>query len=85
MQVVNLFLCRSERQTAWRGLAGNRLIVAGVAAELALVGLIAYTPWGNALFDTAAIGLEVWLFMLPFALLPRRPRCRSSAPRRRSP
>jgi calcium-translocating P-type ATPase len=70
MQVVNLFLCRSERYSAFgRGLAGNRLLPAGVAAELALVGLIAYTPWGNALFGTAPVGAGVWLFVVPFALL----------------
>ena len=68
MQVVNVFLCRSERVSLLRqGLAGNRLILLGVAAEIALILAIDYTPLGNRLFQTAPIGLDVWLFMLPFA------------------
>ncbi len=29
--------------------------------------MIDYTPWGNFIFGTASIGLEVWLFLLPCA------------------
>jgi magnesium-transporting ATPase (P-type) len=68
MQVVNVFLCRHPRESAFAfGLATNPLLLWGVAAELALILLIAYTPWGNAVFGTAPIATEVWLFMLPFA------------------
>ena len=35
--------------------------------ELALILAIVYTAPGNAVFGTAPIALEVWLFMLPFA------------------
>jgi magnesium-transporting ATPase (P-type) len=70
MQVVNLFLCRSERRSALaHGLSANRLILIGIAAELALILILAYTPVGHALFGTAAIDLGVWLFVLPFAVL----------------
>jgi magnesium-transporting ATPase (P-type) len=69
MQVVNVFLCRSERQPAFAsGFLGNRLIFAGVAAELVLVLAIVYTPVGNALFGTHPLPFLVWLFVLPFAL-----------------
>jgi len=68
MQVVNLFLCRSERESAFgRRPFANRLIGLGLAAEIALILAIAYTPAGNALFGTAPIPLEVWLFVAPFA------------------
>ncbi|MCU0766920.1 MAG: cation-transporting P-type ATPase [Gammaproteobacteria bacterium] len=68
MQGVNVFLCRSARSSVWEtGVLGNRLILWGVAAELALIGAIVYTPWGNAAFGTAPLGVEVWLFVLPFA------------------
>jgi calcium-translocating P-type ATPase len=68
MQGVNVFLCRSARSSLrTTGLGGNRLILWGVAAEIALILAIAYTPWGNVAFGTAPIGIEVWLFMLPFA------------------
>jgi len=29
--------------------------------------VIAYTPWGNAVVNTAPIAAEVWLFLMPFA------------------
>lgn len=43
----------------------NKLILAGIATEIALID---YTPWGNALFGTAPIPPAVWLFIIPFAL-----------------
>ena len=69
MQVVNVFLCRSRRESAFRfSLLSNPLILVGLAVELTLILLIDYTPWGNAVFGTAPIPLAAWLFMLPFAL-----------------
>ncbi len=69
MQVVNVFLCRSRRESLFRfGLFSNPLILVGLAVELTLILLIDYTPWGNAVFGTAAIPLAAWLFLLPFAL-----------------
>ncbi|WP_009206350.1 cation-translocating P-type ATPase [Sulfuricella denitrificans] len=68
MQVMNVFLCRSGTESVFTaGLLGNRLILWGVATEIALILLIDYTPWGNLLFGTAPIGLNVWLFVIPFA------------------
>jgi calcium-translocating P-type ATPase len=67
-QVVNLFLCRSERDSIARtGLGGNRLLLAGVAVELAALALIVYTPWGNAVFGTAPLDATVWGLVAPFA------------------
>ncbi len=34
-----------------------------------LLLLILYAPWGNALFGTAPLGLDVWLLVMPLALL----------------
>ncbi len=69
MQIVNVFLCRSERQPLLaRNLLSNKLILAGIATEILVIMLIAYTPWGHALFGTASIALVVWLFVIPFAL-----------------
>ncbi|HYA37752.1 MAG TPA: cation-transporting P-type ATPase [Candidatus Methylomirabilis sp.] len=69
MQVVNVFLCRSEnRSTFDRGSFRNRLILGGIAVEIALILLIDYTPWGNRLIGTAPISLNVWLSVVPFAL-----------------
>jgi magnesium-transporting ATPase (P-type) len=69
MQVVNVHLCRSRRRSILsRPLFENRVIGAGIVAEVALILLIDYTGPGNALFGTAPIGYGVWAFVLPFAL-----------------
>ncbi|HUX90346.1 MAG TPA: cation-transporting P-type ATPase [Gallionellaceae bacterium] len=66
MQVANVFLCRHPAISSLRGYRNNRLIWYGIVFELLLLLLIVYTPWGNKLFGTAEIGIEVWLFILPF-------------------
>ncbi len=69
MQVVNVFLCRSDRDSVLsRGFFNNKLILWGIAAEIALILLIDYTSWGNQVFGTAPISIDVWLFVVPFAL-----------------
>jgi sodium/potassium-transporting ATPase subunit alpha len=69
MQIINVFLCRSQtRSVLTFNLLSNRLIVWGVGLEIALILLIDYTPWGNAIFGTAPIKGAVWLFVIPFAL-----------------
>ncbi len=68
MQVVNVFLCRDPDRSAFApGVAANRLLLAGIALELVLIAGIVYTPAGQALFGTAPLAAEAWLFMLPFA------------------
>ncbi|OGA27914.1 MAG: ATPase [Betaproteobacteria bacterium RIFCSPLOWO2_02_FULL_68_150] len=68
MQAVNVFLCRDPQRSAFgSGLAANRLLLAGVAVELALLAAIVYTPAGQALFGAAPLAAAAWLFMLPFA------------------
>jgi sodium/potassium-transporting ATPase subunit alpha len=68
MQIANLFCCRSDRESAFTSrFSDNPLIAAGLAAEILLLLLIAYTPWGNRICGTAPIALETWLFILPCA------------------
>ena len=67
MQIVNVFLCRSAtRSVLSTGLLGNPLIILGVLPEIAVLGLINYSPWGNALLATAPIAPEVWGLIIPF-------------------
>lgn len=67
MQVVNIFLCRHPALSVFsRVHRRNSLIAYGIVFELALLMLIDYTPWGNALFGTAPIGGVVWLYILLF-------------------
>jgi calcium-translocating P-type ATPase len=69
MQIANVFLCRSPRLSILTlGPFGNRLILAGILVEIAIILLIVYTDLGNALFGTAPVTAEVWRFAIPFAL-----------------
>lgn len=70
LQMVAVFLCRSERASLFQAVPGrNSLLFAGVLTEALFLGLIVYSPWGNAIFITAPIPGATWLFILPFALL----------------
>ncbi|MDP3512206.1 MAG: cation-transporting P-type ATPase [Sulfuritalea sp.] len=65
MQMMNVFLCRHPIKSSLSfGLFSNRYILLGLAAELGVILFIIYTPAGNWLFGTAAIGVEVWLLAL---------------------
>ena len=67
MQVVNVLLCRHPVMSVFsRGQRRNHLIGYGIIFELSLLVLIAYTPWGNALFGTAPLDADVWLFIILF-------------------
>jgi magnesium-transporting ATPase (P-type) len=68
-QVINVFLCRHPRQSAFRfGLLANPLLWSGIALELGLILLIVYTEWGNALFGTAPLPAAWWVWVTPFVV-----------------
>ena len=70
MQIMNVFLYRSRRQSIFsQGIFGNPLVLWGVLLEIALILFIDYTPFGIANFGTAPIDGRVWLFIIPFAFL----------------
>ena len=70
MQIVNVFLCRSERDSLFQtGFRGNALILWGVLFEVLLILAIDYTPWGQALFGTAPLPAGVWLVAISFGAL----------------
>ena len=69
MQVVNVFLCKTpERSLFGAHIFTNRLLLWGVAMEIALILVIVYTPWGHLVFGTTSISPSVWSFMLPCAV-----------------
>ena len=69
MQIVNVFLCRSSVRSAFSiDFVRNRLILFGVALEVALLLLINYSVWGNAILNTAAAPPGLWLFLIPLAV-----------------
>jgi magnesium-transporting ATPase (P-type) len=65
MQIVNVYLCRSAvRSTFSSHLLGNRLIVAGVVLEVALLMFAVYAPWGHNILGTAAVPPNLWLILV---------------------
>jgi sodium/potassium-transporting ATPase subunit alpha len=69
-QAANVFACRSPLiSITTLGLTSNRLVLLGIAAELALAAFIIYTPIGNDIFGCAPLDINVWLLLIPFALL----------------
>jgi len=67
MQMMNLLLCRHPRASTLRTrFSPNPLLWAGIAAELAAILMIVYTPAGNWLFGAAPLPAHVWLWALPF-------------------
>ncbi|MBI4995738.1 MAG: cation-transporting P-type ATPase [Rhodocyclales bacterium] len=68
-QMVNVFVCRHPTLPAWRFAPWrNPWLLLGLAVEAALLLALVYLPAAQRLFGTAPLALEVWLYMLPFAL-----------------
>src|SRR4030043_1794438 len=69
-QQGNVFACRSSKESIFSiGFFSNRLIFAGILIELLLQLFIVYYPFGNKIFGTAPLGLDVWLILIPFSIL----------------
>lgn len=69
-QIANVFACRSHKDSAVNpGFFSNRLIFIGIAFEILMQIFIVYSPIGNSIFSTYPISLEIWLVLIPFALL----------------
>jgi sodium/potassium-transporting ATPase subunit alpha len=68
-QIVNVFVCRHPTLPAWRFAPWhNPLLLLGLGVEAILLLAIVYTAWGQRLFGTAPLDIDVWLYLLPFAL-----------------
>ncbi|MFZ3138227.1 MAG: cation-transporting P-type ATPase [Thermodesulfovibrionales bacterium] len=69
-QIGNVFACRSSKDSIFSiGFFSNKLIFAAIMAELLLQLFIVYHPFGNRIFGTAPLGLDVWLILIPFSIL----------------
>jgi sodium/potassium-transporting ATPase subunit alpha len=70
MQIGNVFACRSSKDSIFTlGFFSNRLVIIGIIAEVILSAFIVYHPFGNSIFGTAPLGLDVWLILIPFSIL----------------
>jgi sodium/potassium-transporting ATPase subunit alpha len=69
-QAANIFACRSFRESVFRiGFFSNKLVFIGIASELVLQLFIVYHPWGNEIFSTYPISINIWLALIPFAFI----------------
>ncbi|MBI3377855.1 MAG: cation-transporting P-type ATPase [Nitrospirae bacterium] len=69
-QIANVFACRSSSESVFSiGFFSNKLIFAGIAFEIALQIFIVYHPLGNKIFATSPVAAQMWLILIPFAVL----------------
>ena len=69
-QIGTAFAARTDRDSLFSiGVFSNRLLLWGIAFELALAALFIYTPPFQSLLGTAALGPDALLFALPFPFI----------------
>ncbi len=67
-QVGNVFACRTDRESVFRsGLLSNKLVLWGIAAELAILALLIYTPLLQRIFGLAPLDFREWMILASFA------------------
>jgi sodium/potassium-transporting ATPase subunit alpha len=68
-QIGNVFACRTMKESvSGIGLFGNKLILIGIAVEIAIGIFIIYHPWGNEIFGTSPLSPEIFLLLAPFGI-----------------
>jgi P-type Ca2+ transporter type 2C len=96
-QVGNVFCCRTDRESVFKvGFFKNKLVLAGIVSEIALILIFVYTPFFQKVFGTAPLGLKDWVFLLTFSpiillleegrkwFIRRRPRGKTNVPLKES-
>jgi Ca2+-transporting ATPase len=69
-QVGNVIACRTERESVFRvGIFRNRLVLWGIAAEIALLLGLIVTPPMARVFGLAALAPREWTPLLAFPLV----------------
>ncbi|HSQ78340.1 MAG TPA: HAD-IC family P-type ATPase [Nitrospirota bacterium] len=66
-QIGNVFACRTERESVFRaGFFANRLVLWGIATEIAIITLLVYAPPLQRIFGLAPLTFKEWGFLLIF-------------------
>lgn len=66
-ELLRAFTARSEYLSVFAiGVFSNKWMNRAVAASLLLVLMVVYVPFLQPFFDTVPLGVDDWLFMLPF-------------------
>jgi hypothetical protein len=64
-QVGAAMAWRTDRESVFSiGLFSNRLLLIGIATEVAMVGLLSYVPGLQQIFHTGALSGPEWLLLL---------------------
>ncbi|MEW5800465.1 MAG: HAD-IC family P-type ATPase [bacterium] len=67
VQIGNVFCCRTERESVFKvGLFSNKLVLAGIISEIALIFIFVYVPFFQNVFGLAPIGLKDWMLLFTF-------------------
>ena len=66
--------CRTEKQSIFKaGLFTNKNVLKGIVFEILLISAIIYVPFMQSIFQTAAIGMREWIYLvlcpIPIVLL----------------
>jgi magnesium-transporting ATPase (P-type) len=83
-QIGNAFACRSDSESIWRlGFSTNRLLIAAIVTEIALLLTLIYVLPLRTMFGLAPLAPEHWLLLLTFGpLLLLFEECRKALRRR---
>ncbi len=66
-QMGNVFACRTDRESVFRaGFFANKLVLWGLAIELAIIAFLIYTPALQKVFGLAPLTFREWSFLLLF-------------------
>ncbi len=70
-ELFRAYTVRSERASLWRiGVFSNRYMQWAVGMSLALLMLVINVPFIQPFFNTTALGLDLWAWVLALSLLP---------------
>lgn len=64
-QIGMVMNCRTEKQSIFKaGIFSNKQVIKGIISEVVIIALIIYVPFLQNVFQTSAIGIKEWAFLI---------------------
>jgi len=64
-QIGMVMNCRTEKQSIFKaGIFSNNQVIKGIISEVVIIALIIYVPFLQKVFQTSAIGIKEWAFLI---------------------
>jgi len=64
-QIGMVMNCRTEKQSIFKaGIFSNKQVIKGIISEVVIIALIIYVPFLQKVFQTSAIGIKEWAFLI---------------------